>query len=263
MVQANIEKIKGKAVSPFEIQETQMVSETARSFVKEWATFDRGNQQEYFDRLKIYGKENEQINPGQGTQRCNDVSVVETKSDKERYRVILICSLSRLMESSSGIVSVPEARIQARKETEKSLLYWKDFLQTVEVTLMIKDGKPSIIGWPVIVASPEIKQTDVLKHFDTEEPPDDFRIFAQQMLEMYYAGKDLKNYCVENTSIASPGSRTLKRVDIMGINKTDSGIQALIKTTCNTESLEGFEQLLVLNAAKKDNKWFLERIGSY
>lgn len=268
MVQTNIEHIKGQSITPTQYKDMLLASETAKGFIREWATFDRDKMDEYTKRISSFGKEDEILNPGRGTQRCNSVNVTKISKVDDHYRVQASISISKLLtvtpEQANG---VSETRIQSRKPgdnyTSPTVSYWQDSVETVEIAVKVSDNSASIIGWPVIIANASVKDSNISQHFTTEKGPQDFSTFSQQMLEMYYSGKDLGNYCSKDIYIFPVGGFNYKSSEILGIKQSGNKITALIKAVVTSNSLTDSEQVLVMEAQKIESKWFLVRLGGY
>lgn len=265
---ANKRHIEQGFITPQKLTQERMIAETACSFAREWATFgDLKSQSNYSKRLDIFSKTGAD---NRGTQECTSANSIKIDNTKENlYRVTVLLKVSRL-------TTIPEQEalyISSQKIAEKipdkdnpQVRYWDDFLQTVEVTVESKKDEISIIGYPVIVSNVKIKSEDINKFFDRQEPPKDFSIFANQMLEMYYEGKDLSNYTDKKSEIipmASNNKYKLKQCKVIGHTRDGDNIKALISLNVTAPSIDSIQQILVMEAKKDSDHWILTRLGAY
>lgn len=265
---ANKRYIKQGFITPQKLVQERMVAETACSFAREWATFgDLKSQSNYSKRLDIFSKTGAD---NRGTQECTSANSIKIDNTKENlYRVTVLLKVSRL-------TTIPEQEalyISSQKIAEKipdkdnpQVRYWDDFLQTVEVTVESKKDEISIIGYPVIVSNVNIKSKDINTFFDRQEPPKDFTIFANQMLEMYYEGKDLSNYTDKKSEIipmATNDKYKLKQFKVIGYTRDENNVKALISLNVTAPSIDSIQQILVMEAKKDSDHWILTRLGAY
>ncbi len=255
-------------ITPTELTQERMIAETACSFAREWATFgDMKSQSNYSKRLNAFSKIS--IN-NKGTQECTSANSIKIDKIKNNlYRVTVLLKISRL-------TTIPEQEalyISSQKIAEKTpdkdnpqVRYWDDFLQTVEVTVECKKNEISIIGYPVMVSNAKVKSKDINNFFDRQKPPNDFVIFANQMLEMYYEGKDLSNYTDKKSKIipmAVNDKYKLKQFEVIGYTRDGDNVKALINLNITAPSIDAIQQILVMEAKKDSDHWILTRLGAY
>lgn len=249
MIATNLNIIRDGAVSPEQIQTERLVTETARGFVFNWATYN-GDEQDYQNRLKLYGKNDNYILGS--NQKCNSVEVLEVKKEKDFYRVKLKANISRATTIPDNQAhTLPKELIIKREPPIASV--WKNTQETVEVS--IKDQ--TIIGYPVLIPS---EKPNEAKTIGNNKPPEGFTTFGKQMIDLYFRGEDLSNYT--DKEIKSLGGYILKNCELIGYEDGKSLFKATVTQSSDQPAVKEMEQYIFLEAKKAD-KWQLIRLGAF
>lgn len=281
--------IKGRAVTPQEAEEQRLASETARAFAVEWATFDGQDTKDYSDRLARYISSGLAIEPPSGLQRCVSASVlsVEKAGDKGLYRVKVALHVSRVVNlSSSDLVGVSPARSVVTRQdvsgiqpastqpvssasknpsgsgNEESYPFWKEFVECVEISVQVADGRAAVVGLPVLVPFPDVGGKDPVSMLNKEEVPQDFSVFVSQALDLYYSGKDMANFVAPGAEVKPLGGFRLLNVNVAAFEKHGNTAKALVQAEVAADGVDRMAQTVMLEAVKKD-RWLLERLGSW
>ncbi len=265
---ANKRQIEEGFITPEKLTQERMIGEIACSFAREWATFgDTRSQSNYSKRLNVFSKADVK---NRGTQECTSANAIKIDNIKDNfYRVTILLKISRLITISEqdALYISPQKIVEKIPDKDNpQIQYWDDFLQTVEVTVECKKDEVSIIGYPVIVANAKMKSENINDLFDRQEPPKDFVIFANQMLEMYYEGKDLSNYIDKKSEIISMEAGDeyeLKQFKVVGYTRNGSNAKALINLSVTAPSIDDIQQFIVMEAKKDGDHWLLTRLGAY
>lgn len=258
MMVTNLKLIKDGVVSPEQISTERLITETARGFVYDWATYN-GDEQDYKNRLRQYGKA-DSYKLG-SIQKCNSVEPLEVTSTDETYRVRLKTNISRVVVvPEADAYLLPAEQIIKREQTPSGVMVtiWKNLQETVEVTIQ-KDL--IILGYPVLVANTPLGDSMAFNMIGFNQPDEGFATFGKQMLTLYYQGEDLSNYSKEK--IAPLGGYTLNKCELIGYEEREGEIVSLFKATISSGAVKDMEQYVFVIAEKSGDKWQLVRIGSY
>lgn len=285
LVSQAVSYVRGKAVTPQAAEEQRLAAETARGFAVEWATFDGSDAKDYSERLVAYTDGGYSIEPPLGVQRCVSASVLSVNKvgDDGLYRVKVALHVSRVVNLSvSDSMSVSPVRgVVTRQDVlsggkvasstppaagvgsdEASYLFWKEFVNCVEVSVQVVDGRAVVVGLPVLTPFPEVKGEDPGSMMGKEEVPQDFSVFVSQALDLYYNGKDMANFVAPGADVKPLGGFKLLNASVVSYERRRGGARALVSAEITTDGVSKMTQLVVLEAVKKD-RWLLKRLGSW
>lgn len=231
------------AVTPAVLALEQNSIEIAKTFLKDYLTFSA----DYSERMKKYGNYPTPV----GQQKVNDVYVLHSENIDGIYRIYLTASLQRLSSTNNSYgINVVEYN-----EKDEVYYYW----QNIDESYMVSVYESTVLGTPVIQALATATGQPIKMNKGSYTA--DYQVFAQQVLEHYFEGKDLKNYTNPETRILSIGGYKVNRLEILGYEQNLNFSKALIKTNIQSGLIQ-HEQMLILEAEHDNNNWLLSRIGT-
>lgn len=266
-----VDYIEGKALTPQASATRQLAAETARAYAVEWGTFDGADGEEYEQRLRRFAGEDYTFTPPQGVQRVTSASVLSVNEDDSLYRVKIALHVTRAVNfdaseavSVSAVRKIPGMKINedTSSENDESTVYWKDYINTVEVSLRVKDGKTIIIGSPVLSPMPAGKGEKPGQDMNMDEVPKDFETFVIQALDMYYKGKDMANFIVPGSEINTLGGYTLDTAAVSVFEQSKDDAKAIVDVEISTNGAAKIRQTVAIEAVKGD-RWMLKRLGGW
>jgi hypothetical protein len=252
-----------QTVNSESIKNERLVGEIAKEYALNWATFNN-DRDDYIRRMSLYGLT--VLTPPEGVQRCNSVSIISidnSPEDKTIYRANLLINLSRIVTVNNDQYILPSPERMVSKEGDLTS-YWKDFRESVEITLKLNDGKVDILGTPVSKPLQEQSGINPVEYIGFSDVPKDFKIFITQALELYFAGKNLDNYLGPNVELKPVGQYQVQDVVIEGFSweKEKEFARAAVRVQLSTEGINHINQTIIIEAQKKD-RWTLLRLGGY
>lgn len=260
--------IQDGAVSPNTAKLERNITETTRGFIYDWATFN-GDDTDYKNRLQKYGKEEEYTLGSK--QKCNSVEIYNIDNFKDNYyRIQANINISRIKQApiDQSYTIQKESIISTETDIKgnQTILFWKNYHETVEITIEVVDDSMKILGYPVLISSRNIQSNKVLQILDRNNPAKGFEIFGRQMLELYYKGDSLANY-VNGDIIIPLGGYQLNKCELVGYENFNGIIKSVFKVNISeigdNATVQNMEQYVFVVAQKIDNKWQLNRIGGY
>lgn len=288
LVSQAVSYVRGRTITPQAAEEQRLAAETARGFAVEWATFDGSDTKDYSDRLAKYTGGQYSVEPPSGLQRCVSASVlsVDRADEGGLYRVKVALHVSRVVDlNASESVNISPAReVVTRKEIESpagaavaapgaapaagtggaeaSYPYWKDYVDCVEVTVRVANGRAVVVGLPVLVPFAPIKGDDPNSLLSKDEVPQDFTVFISQALDLYYSGKDMTNFIAPGKKIEPLGGYKLVSANVVSFDSRRGEAKAVVSAEITADGISKMTQTVVVEAVKKD-RWLLERLGSW
>lgn len=260
--------IQEGAVSPDKAKLERNITETARGFIYDWATYN-GDNSDYKKRLQKHGKE-EEYSLG-SKQKCNSVEIYDIDNYKDNYyRVRANINVSKIKQApiDQSYTIQKESIISTETDIKgnQTILYWKNYHETVEITIEAADNGLKILGYPVLISPQEIQPNKAFQLLDKNKPAKGFETFGRQMLDLYYKGDSLANYVGENM-VASLGGYKLNKCELIGYENRNGTIKSVYKVniseTGDNASVQNMEQYVFVIAQKVNSKWQLNRIGGY
>ncbi|MFZ5631742.1 MAG: conjugal transfer protein [Bacillota bacterium] len=219
------------------------VRELARAYAVEWATWS-GGPDDYSKRLGVFLRKPDVAVP-EGIQEVTAASVRSVEGSGEMFRVRVLLHTRRLTPMAmTEAQALPQAFVPVTREElirlrqdgfytaqDKTVHAWKDYLICVEVPVRVEgDGRPEIVGLPVIVSSGTGEGEAIEPRFNESALPE-FNTFVKQFLGLYYGGGHLANFLTPDARVVSVPGWNLESVGEVRVDNSKTPTRAYIHAT--------------------------------